>query len=172
MSKNLEPQLIPATGDDYSTIQNLARFYVYDMSRYCGFLPDWECPEDGLYEAYDFKSYFIEKDRYPFLIRVNNELAGFVLVNKVGFIPDIDWNVGEFFITAKFQHRGIGQKIAQQLWQRYPGKWQVSVLPQNESGLQFWRKTINKFTKNQFNETTKKVAYDANNPRIIFSFTT
>lgn len=172
MSKNLECQLIPATSNDYFTLQNLARFYVYDMSRYCGFLPHWECPENGLYEAYDFESYFIESHRYPFLVRVNHELAGFVLVNKMGLTADTDWNIAEFFITAKFQHRGIGQKIAKQLWQQYPGKWQVSVLPQNERGLQFWRKAISEFTKNQFSETTQKVGYDPDNPRVIFNFAT
>lgn len=36
--------MVPATLADYPALQNLARFYVYDMSRYCGDLPGWECP--------------------------------------------------------------------------------------------------------------------------------
>lgn len=162
--------LVPATLDDYPTLQNLARFYVYDMSIYCGSLPGWECPEDGLYQSYDFKKYFIEKDRHPFLIRVDKELAGFVLLNKIGTIPDIDWNLGEFFVLAKFQQQGVGQQVAKQLWRRFPGKWEISALPQNERGLHFWRKCIKEFTKNQFSEITKKVAHDPSNPRIIFNF--
>ncbi len=51
MSRNI--QIIIATLADYSTIQNLGRFYVYDMSRYCGHLEGWECPENGLYECND-----------------------------------------------------------------------------------------------------------------------
>lgn len=40
-SKNLfHPKLTPASIHDYPTIQNMARFYVYDMSRYCGFISE------------------------------------------------------------------------------------------------------------------------------------
>jgi predicted acetyltransferase len=91
--KDIEFQLkiIKATIDDYPTVQNMARFYVYDMSRSCGFISeDWACPSDGLYESYDFKLYFDNPKRQAFLIKVHNELAGFVLLNKVGTQHNID----------------------------------------------------------------------------------
>ncbi|MCW8410584.1 hypothetical protein OQJ13_16515 [Legionella sp. PATHC035] len=41
-----------ATLDDYPTIHNMARFYVYELSRDCGFISDdWALPSDGLYEV-------------------------------------------------------------------------------------------------------------------------
>ncbi|HXF90771.1 MAG TPA: hypothetical protein VNJ29_02445 [Candidatus Nitrosotenuis sp.] len=50
-------QLIHATLDDYPTIQNMARFYVYDLSRECGFISeDWSLPSDGLYEVLILKA--------------------------------------------------------------------------------------------------------------------
>lgn len=52
-----EIKLIPASLKDYPTIQNMARFYVYDMSQYFGDEEGWKCPEDGLYECIDFKKY-------------------------------------------------------------------------------------------------------------------
>jgi hypothetical protein len=54
----LDPQLVKATIENYPVIQNMARFYVYDMSRYCSHIPTWECPESGLYECIDLKIYF------------------------------------------------------------------------------------------------------------------
>lgn len=71
--------IVPATLDDYSLIQNMARFYVYDLSRYCGFKSDeynWTLPQDGLYKANDYKKYFTSTDRKAYLIKVNNEIAG------------------------------------------------------------------------------------------------
>ena len=57
----------PATMDDYLTIQNMARFYVYDLSRYCGFISeDWACPADGLYECFDFKNISRSRQEEPF----------------------------------------------------------------------------------------------------------
>ncbi len=62
------PTLIPVTLADYPTVQNMARFYVYEMSRECGLNSiDWACPADGLYECFDFKHYFVDPDRKAFL---------------------------------------------------------------------------------------------------------
>lgn len=42
--KKIKIILNKANKEDKDTIQNLGRFYVYEMSRYCGFLPTWEIP--------------------------------------------------------------------------------------------------------------------------------
>ena len=51
----------------------------------CGYLNVWECPKNGLYESFDFKHYFEEQDRHPFLTKNNEELAGFIFVNRIYF---------------------------------------------------------------------------------------
>ena len=61
-----EIELIPATLKDYPVIQNMGRFYVYDMSEYLGKEEGWEIPEDGLYECIDFKKYWEDKSSFPF----------------------------------------------------------------------------------------------------------
>ena len=38
-----------ATEADFPVVQNLVRFYVYDMASVAG----WRCPEDGLYGGCD-----------------------------------------------------------------------------------------------------------------------
>mgnify|MGYP002712455112 CR=1 FL=1 len=70
-------------------------------------------PQDGLYAANDYKKYFIEADRKAYLIKVNNEIAGFVLLNKIGTTNKLDWNMAQFFILARFQNKGIGKQVAQ-----------------------------------------------------------
>jgi hypothetical protein len=75
-------ELISATLADYPIIQNMGRFYVYDMSEYMGSEAGWEMPSDGLYECIDFQHYWTDQDTFPFLVRANDELAGFVIVNK------------------------------------------------------------------------------------------
>ncbi|STX51781.1 acyl-CoA N-acyltransferase [Legionella busanensis] len=173
-NKNLLPTLIPATLEDYPIIQNMARFYVYDLSRECGFISkDWACPEDGLYKSYDFKNYFIKANRCAYLIQVDNELAGFALLNQEGFFTDTTWNMGEFFILAKFQNKGISCVIASQLWRQHQGRWEVSVIPENKRALPFWRKCISRYTHEQYKETIEKIDYDPYQPkRYIFRFNT
>ena len=161
------PVLVPATLDDYSKIQNMARFYVYDMSRFCG----WECPEDGLYECFDSKQYFMEEDRHPFLVRVGEELAGFVMINTYGTSEDVDWNVAQFFILAKFQGKGTGEQVAFKVFDKYKGVWECSVIPQNVGAIRFWQKTIETYTngnfaKGNFTKKIKTVTY----PRVVWRF--
>lgn len=150
------PRLIPATLTDYPTIQNMARFYVYEMSRECGLnSADWSCPADGLYECFDFKEYFVNQDRRAFLIKVKEELAGFALLYQTGEQPHAQWHMGEFFILARFQNRGIGRLVAQQIWQQHPGSWEITVMPDNQQALQFWRKAIASIAHEKFIEQTK-----------------
>jgi predicted acetyltransferase len=147
----LNPTLHKTTLADYPTIQNMARFYVYDRSPYMG----WECPETGLFECIDFKHYFENTNHHAYLIRVNNELAGFVLLDKEKILEDVDWNIGEFFILAKFQSHGVGNHIAKEIFNKFPGKWSVAVMPENKSAVKFWRKIIHGVSNGKFNEVLK-----------------
>lgn len=165
-------EILPATLKDYPIIQNMARFYVYDLSRECGFISEeWACPSDGLYESFDFKCYFEDPSRRAYLIKVGHELAGFALLNQEGSSPKTDWNMGEFFILAKFQGKGIAQYVAHQLWNMHPGVWEVSVIPENIKALNFWRKAISKFSHGDYVEKVCQVSYDTHQPnRDILSF--
>lgn len=168
--------LIPAALVDYPLIQNMGRFYVYDMSRYCGFTSDeygWALPQDGLYEIGDYKKYFTELDRTAYLVKLNEEIAGFVLLNKVGTHDKIDWNMGKFFIIARFQNKGVGREVAKQIWQMYEGLWEVLVIPENKPAIKFWRNTINAFTKGNYQEDTKLTSIrDYKAERVVFEFNT
>ena len=144
-------QLLPATLQDYPTIQNMARFYVYDRTPYM----DWECPESGLFECIDFKHYFEATDEEAFLIRVNNEIAGFVLLDKMHFLEPVDWNMGEFFVLAKFQGTGIASEVAKQIFKGHSGKWSVAVMPENNKAVKFWRKIISDVSRGEYTEAFK-----------------
>lgn len=163
-----------ASLNDYLTIQNMARFYVYDLSRECGFISeDWACPSDGLYESFDFKNYFEDSSRKAYLIKMDTELAGFALLHREGLYPETKWVMGEFFILAKFQQKGVGNLAAFELWKKHEGLWEVSVIPENQRGLSFWRKTISNFTGGHYQEELKTIDYDPHQPkRIIFCFDT
>jgi len=172
MSKKYNVQLIPATLDDFPTLHNMARFYVYDMSRYCGRdSKDWALPKDGLYESFPFLNYIQDDDRRAFLVRVNGELAGFVLLNKITIFPETTWNMGEFFIMARFQGQGIAKEVLQKVWQEHQGDWEVSVIPENNLALSFWHKVIEDETRGCFTKETCLVDFDPHQPeRIVFRF--
>lgn len=170
LEKKMKIALVKATKEDKNTIQNLGRFYVYEMSRYCGFLPTWETPSNGLFECIDLSSYCEKSDRHAFLVKVNDELAGFVLINKVGSSPDVDWNVGEFFIVSKFQGKGVGSYVAEQIFNQFPGTWETTQIPENKAAIDFWKKVVNKYSNGKFEKTLKIIPKPKPRPMVVLKF--
>lgn len=162
--------LVKATKNDKETIQNLGRFYTYEFTKYCGSLPGWENPSNGLFECFNIDSYFENTDEHPFIINVDGELAGFVLINKNGSTPDVDWNVGEFFITAKFQGKGVGRNVAEQIFNQFSGTWETMQMPQNKPAIDFWKKVVSQYTNNQFEKTQKIIPSPKPHPMLVLKF--
>ncbi len=166
-----KPDLIPATLADYPLIENMWRFYVYDMGRYCGLNEGWECPTSLSFASDDLTHYFVDQTRRAFLVEVGGEIAGFVLLNKVGTKPEVDWTMGEFFILGKYQGKGIGEQVAAQIFEEFPGVWEAMVLPENKKASNFWRKVISHYTNGHFLEEIKVVDWARRYPkRIVFYF--
>lgn len=174
MQKDLtnEIKIIKAILQDYPIIQNLGRFYEYDMSRYCQW--PWKGEDGGFPSQHlveNFKTYFNEESRKAYLIKVDGEIAGFALINKIGTSLNIDWNMGEFFVLAKFQGKKIASHVAKEIWLMHPGRWEVLVIPENKPALAFWRKNISAFTNKNYTEEIKTVDYDKTQPnRYVFNF--
>lgn len=163
-------ELVPATIDDHPTIQNMGRFYVYDMTEYMGDDEDWKIPENGLFECIDFRKYWTQPDTFPFIVRKNKEIAGFVIIDKKGSENQVDFNMAQFFILRKFKKKGIGRGLAYQCFNRFVGVWEVMVMPKNEGAYRFWEKVIAAYTDNHFQEYVRNVKHLENAEKKIFRF--
>jgi len=160
----LEFTLLEVEENDYTLIQNLIRFYVYDMSQYT----EWKCPPNGLFGGADDQPYYFGRipqdpeDRWPdgwsgkgFKIMVGNEIARFCLVRFYSN-GDVHLNdIGEFFILRKFRGKSLGKQVAHAMFNRYRGKWQVRQMLENRPAQTFWRKVIADYTKAGFLEKTE-----------------
>lgn len=163
--KNLK--LITATIEDYPTIQNMARFYVYDMTQDL----DFEIPQDGLYSCYDFKKYWLDKAAHVFFIYYQSELAGFVIIDKKGSDTDIDFNMAQFFVLRKFQGKGVGTAIVHRCFEQFPGTWEIMVMPGNKGAYKFWEKIISGYTNKKFLQYTRSNPHLGHNEkRNMFRF--
>ena len=149
-------KLIPAKLDDLPIIQNLARFYAYDISEHYGDETGWEMEDDGLYGVgIDFKQYFTEQNCFPFLMRYKNELAGFAIVDKKGSDETIDFNMAQFFVLRMYKGKGIGKYAAHACFDQFRGAWEVMVMPGNQSAYRFWSSIIKSYTGDNFVEYTR-----------------
>ncbi len=83
----------------------------------------------------------------------------------------LDFNMAQFFILPKFKNKGIGRFVARQCFEKFEGLWEVMVIPENKGAYQFWKNSIDQFTKGKFEESQKEVTH-FNAVKNIFRFTT
>lgn len=136
-------ELIPATAEQQPVIANLLELYAHDFSEFRRL----ELGPDGRFGYEPLPLYWTEPGRRPFLVKVDGQLAGLVLVKQVSGSSGPDWDVAEFFVVRGYRRLGIGTEIAHQVWRRLPGAWQVRVLPANPA-RHFWERAIAGFTGN------------------------
>jgi len=163
-------ELVPAVHTDLPVMQAMASYYVYDMSEFLGDLPGWEFPDTGAYECDDLSPYFADARTHPFLIRVSGELGGFAIVDGRGSEPEVDFNMAQFFVHRKFKGRGVGAYVATECFRRYPGLWDVMVIPGNRGAHGFWRRVIAAFTEGALEERRRRVPHLGNSEQDIFRF--
>ena len=145
-------EVTPATQAERPILRHLMELYLYDFSEFDGA----DLGPIGLYEYPYLDHYWVEPGRSPFLVRVEGNLAGFVLVARYNyFTAEKDaWVMAEFFVLRKYRHKGIGEQVARLIFDQFPGPWQVAQIPENASATAFWRKVIQRFTHDNFQEYT------------------
>lgn len=136
-------EVIPATPDQEPVLANLMELYAHDFSEFL----DIELGPQGRFGYQNLPLYWSEPGRHPFLVRLDGQLAGFVLVKRGSEIaPDeAVWDMAEFFVVRRYRRRGMGTRIAHEVWRRFPGRWQVRVMEAN-AAHQFWERAIGRFT--------------------------
>lgn len=131
-----------------SLLVQLMELYMHEFSVY----ENIDINEYGYYGYGHIDDYWNEDGRFPYLIRVDNKIAGFALV-----CPHCDYIsgensrcIGEFFIMPKYRRKGIGLYVATKLFNNHPGFWEVCYLRNNLLAANFWKKVVEKYTNNDY----------------------
>ncbi len=141
-------EIVEAILEDKPVIQNLARFYIYDLSEY----QKRKCPDDGLYEDEDYIRFWSEQGKYCYLVKCDDELAGFVFVQEEGSSENIDYEISEFFILRKFRGTCVAQYTAKAIFDKFHGNWEVMAISGNLPAEKFWDRVINDYTKGSYSK--------------------
>lgn len=155
--------LIEIEEKDKNIIYNLMQLYIYELSFFEDETAAFPMLDSGLYVMNKYvERYWNDENRHPYILKCNNELAGFVLQR---YNEENINEIAEFFVLNKYRKIGAGTFMANKMFQLYNGKWEVRTLKKNERAQKFWRKTIKDFTNDNFEEK-----YIRNNSRLAFYF--
>ncbi len=159
----MEFKLVKVEEKDKNVIYNLMQLYTYELSFFEDETATFTMLDSGLYVMNKYvERYWQEVNRHPYILKCDNELAGFVLQR---FNEENMNEIAEFFILNKYRKMGAGTFMANKMFELYKGKWEVRTLIKNEKAQKFWRNTIRNFTNNNFEEK-----YIRNNSRLAFYF--
>jgi predicted acetyltransferase len=134
-----------AGGSERPVVERLSQFYIYDFS-------EMEPPGSGNMEfgdhgcfspLPDIDSYWRIEGFHPLLIRVEERLAGFALINTRSRRGErVERNMGEFFVARKHRRRGVATEAVRQILMQYSGYWEVAVAERNVAAKAFWPRAI------------------------------
>ena len=143
-------QIREASGEQKPILERLMQLYLYDFSEIDG----EDVNQNGLFDYKYLDSYWNEPGRFPFLIHVNDKIAGFVLVAEYSYLrmQGKCHCIAELFVVRKYRRQGIGKTAASQIFDRFPGRWEVGQITANVAAQGFWRSVIGEYTKGQFTE--------------------
>ena len=144
-------QVKEASIEQKPVFERLYQLYLYDFSEFEGS----DVNRDGLFEYKYLDYYWTEPDRFPFLIYVDDKIAGFVFVNSHSYLHEQGESkvIAEFFVMRKYRKQGIGKTVAFRIFDRFPGKWEVQQTTTNVAAQRFWRSVIDEYTSGNFTET-------------------
>ncbi len=145
----MQVEIAPAPAGDKPILQRMMQLYQYDFSEFDGA----DLDAHGCYRYDYLDHYWVEKGRFPFIIRVDGQLAGFVLVNEHTHVAGNERSIAEFFVMRKYRRQGVGKRAALAVFDRLPGKWEVQQMSTNRPAQEFWRSTIGAYTGGRFTET-------------------
>jgi predicted acetyltransferase len=141
-------ELVEVQETDKSVLQNLMELYAHDFSEFDGA----DVNEHGLYGYTYFDYYWTEEARHPFFIKVDGNLAGFVLISDYAYVVKTEKinSISEFFVMRKYRRKGVGKSAAFQVFNKFPGVWEVLQQGENEPSKLFWEEVINEYTQGKF----------------------
>ena len=149
-------QVEPIIFEQKSVFIQLLNLYSYDFTEFTN--------NDINEHGYFYNPYldhlwtndlFTKSNLHPFFIRVDEKLAGFVIVKDGGYLYLNDenaHNIDEFFVMKKYRRNGVGRFAAKTAFDMFKGKWEVCQLQNNTPARKFWKAVISEYTNNDYKE--------------------
>lgn len=129
-------------------LRNLVKMYCYEWSQYNGI----DIDDNGEYAfENDLDRFFTREKHFPFFVRHEGKLAGFVLIdNDFDYDKGSDYAISEFFVMHKYRRMGIGSQAADEVFGRFPGKWEIKMHPANKISVEFWKSVADRATDGDY----------------------
>ena len=151
-------------------IANLIELYAHDFSEITQNPDKFEVDENGRFGYAHLNDYWSDANRFAYLIKVEDKIAGFILIRNYSVIEQKEgsFTMAEFFILRKYRKQSIGKTAAEAVVRLHKGKWEIPVIDSYDIGKLFWENALHSLVGNNFTTSFLKNS-DWNG--MVYSFT-
>ena len=143
-------ELYEVSEKDKDIIFNLMQLYTYELSFYEDETTHFQLQNNGLFKLSKYIDlYWTQEERHPYILKYDGKLAGFVLER---FNEDGMNEIAEFFVLNKYRKHGAGTFMANEMFKKYNGKWEIRTLLKNKRAQEFWRKVVKSASNENYGE--------------------
>ena len=105
-----------------------------------------EMNDSAVFEYKYFDRYFTDSDRDAYFIREkgSKKLLGFAMVNTYLQIYNEGHSIAEYMVIPKYRRNNIGKNVANILFDKYKGNWEVRPSYNSKSAYLFWKPNASK----------------------------
>ena len=141
-------ELIDVKSEDRELFWNIHQKYLYEMTNYY----DDEMDDLGNYHYGYFDDYFTDPNRKAYFIYFDKRLAGFVMINPYSYINEKpDYVLAEFTVFPAFRKKHIAMDVADMIFNRHKGSWEVKYNEMNVPAKSLWNKVCAKYNPRKIN---------------------
>jgi aminoglycoside 6'-N-acetyltransferase I len=138
---------------NHTWLTNVYPLYLHDLSEFDeGY---YHLDGHGLWKPDHLPSWLNEQEDWPLLIVAEDQRVGFALVNQAPsphLTPGMDYRMSEFFILRDHRRNRLGWQAAFMVFDRFRGRWELSVLRRNLGAISFWRRILSEYTNGSYTE--------------------
>ena len=141
----MEFELAKAGKEELDIISEMSRLFRYDLSEYKGM----SCEEDGMFAPIADLNIFFNDSNHAFIIRCEEELAGFALIERDA-TKESSFIFSYLFILRKFRRTGLGRNATIEVLNKLKGHWKIDYNAPNTTAMEFWQDVINSYTNGNY----------------------
>ena len=118
--------------------------YLIELSE---FDPKIKFDENGtpIYKWFD--SYWVDKDRYPIYLMIDNQIAGIALIRE---LENYIYEFAEFYVLKEYRKDGNSAWFAGAITNLFEGAFVFSTRLSNPRAIKFWTKFVKNFEENEY----------------------
>jgi len=140
MGKKRSFTLRAVEASERNQLDDLLQAYLAELAAFSDDL----AAVDGRFEYPYLDHYWHDPYRFACFILEGQVVCGFTLVRALRDpeTNDDGMELAEIYVLPEVRRHGAATEIVKDLFRRWPGPWQIGVLPRNERAYGFWQRLL------------------------------